>query len=115
MRIALALTLFCAGIAVAGAAVAEAPPLAPNAVKIVGNASRGEQLASRWCASCHLPSANGTVSDVAPTFHWIGELARKDPEMIRTFLTHPHAPMPPLELGRGQIEDFVTYFQSLPD
>ncbi len=117
MRIAFALALAFGLPAVfyLAAAATQAPPLAPNAVRIVGDAGRGEQLAGRWCASCHLPSSTGSVSDAAPTFHWIGALARKNPESVRTFLSHPHAPMPPLELDRGQIEDLVAYFRSLAD
>jgi mono/diheme cytochrome c family protein len=80
-------------------------------IKAVGDAARGAGLAKRWCAECHSP--NGVVSDAAPTFQWIARRNQQQPGFIRAFLTHPHAPMPPLELDRSQIEDLVTYFGTL--
>lgn len=115
MRLALVLTLALAGIAFPAIAQDRPAPKPGQPVKVPPDAGRGEALAMRWCAPCHLPSANGSVTDAVPTFHWVAAQTKKDPDSIRAFLSRPHAPMPPLELDRSQIEDFVAYFQKLAD
>jgi mono/diheme cytochrome c family protein len=87
------------------------PKLQP--IKIIGDATRGEALVTRWCTSCHRLSDDGTASDQAPTIRWIADLAQKNPGYIRAFLNRPHAPMPPLDLDRTEIEDAVTYFRAI--
>ena len=106
MRIAGLLVLALAGIAFTANGQAEQHPL-----KGIADASRGATLAGRWCAACHAP--DGAVTDAAPTFRWIAERNRRQPGFIKAFLSHPHAPMPPLELDRDQIADLVAYFRSL--
>ncbi len=113
MRITRLAVLMAIGVALPAAAEQWPPSSSTHQIKIVGDAERGEALAKRWCASCHLPDATGAVSDAVPTFHWIGQQARNDPAGIRAFLQHPHPPMPPLELDRTQIADIVAYFDTL--
>jgi mono/diheme cytochrome c family protein len=113
MRVILVLPLVLVGMVQPAFAQQQPPASATHPLKVPGDADRGEALTKRWCASCHLPDSKGAVSDVAPSFHWIAGQVQRNPDFIRTFLTHPHAPMPPLELDRGQIEDLVTYFQAL--
>jgi cytochrome c len=84
----------------------------PRPIKIVGDAARGEALVTRWCTSCHRLPNDGTATDQAPTISWIAEQVQKDPNYIRVFLDHPHAPMPPLDLDRSEIEDAVAYFRN---
>jgi mono/diheme cytochrome c family protein len=108
-------TAIIALLAFAGAPPAAAQPddavPRPQPIRIVGDAARGEALVTRWCTSCHRLSNDGTASDQAPSIPWIADQARKDPNYIRVFLNHPHAPMPPLDLDRGEIEDAVAYFR----
>jgi len=73
---------------------------------------RGEALVQRWCVSCHLPGPATQGSDAAPTLHQLRAMTRKDADHIGTFLSHPHTPMPPLPLSRGDIADIVTYLGS---
>jgi len=113
LRTALILTLALSGFALPAIGQDQPTPHLGRPVTAAPDDIRGEALATRWCAPCHLPGANGKVTDAAPTFHAVAALARKDPDSIRTFLARPHAPMPPLELDRGQIADLVAYFQKL--
>jgi mono/diheme cytochrome c family protein len=110
IRIALALALCLGGTALPAHGQA---PQSTHPVKAIGDPVRGEALAKRWCASCHLPGANGSATDAAPSFPRVADWAQSHPDDIRTFLTRPHAPMPPLELDRVQIEDMVAYFRKL--
>lgn len=75
----------------------------------IGDADRGESYAHRWCAACHKEDGK-VASDGIPTFGMIADRARRDPAEMRAFLMRPHPPMPPLELNREQIADFVAFF-----
>jgi cytochrome c len=111
MRTILFIALIAFGIASSALAQQDKAVTKPQPIKIVGDAKRGEALVTRWCTSCHRLSDDGTASDQAPSIRWIADLARKNPDYIRTFLNHPHAPMPPLDLDRTEIEDAVAYFR----
>jgi len=108
--------LTAALIAIGIAQAAQAQPTASSSaqpIKYVGDAQRGEALVTRWCTSCHRLSDDGSATDQAPTIRWIAGRVRENPAYIRTFLNHPHAPMPPLDLDRGEIEDVIVYFGEL--
>jgi mono/diheme cytochrome c family protein len=97
-----ALAALCVGLAIAGQAQA-------------ASAENGARLAERWCSSCHVVGADakaGTSSD-APPFPQLAADGGWSADQLRTFLTKPHAPMPPLELSRPDIEDLVSYITSL--
>jgi mono/diheme cytochrome c family protein len=89
-----------------------APALAQQG-KVIGDPVRGEALARRWCAACHLVEGQGKTTDTAPPFRVIAHDPKKGPDYLRTFLAQPHKPMPPLTLSRQEIEDFVAYFGEL--
>lgn len=111
MRMTPVMALIALGIASPAMAQQDKAVSKPHPIKILGDAKRGETLVTRWCTSCHRLTDDGTASDQAPTIRWIADLAQKNPGYIRTFLNRPHAPMPPLDLDRTEIEDAVTYFQ----
>ncbi len=78
-----------------------------------GDVSAGADVATRWCTGCHLihPAASGPAVQGPPAFD---QLARtRAPEALRSFLTRPHRPMPPLELSRADIDNLVAYIESL--
>lgn len=81
--------------------------------KPVGDPGRGEALTQRWCASCHQPTGKAAATDMVPTFAQIAAKEKMNPAYIRTFLNHPHAPMPPLDLDQAEIADIVAYFDDL--
>lgn len=77
------------------------------------DAAKGEVIAKRWCAACHLVSSDQTHanSDV-PSFASIAH--KKQPsEKLKTFLTDPHPKMPDMNLSRSEIADIVAYIGSL--
>ena len=84
----------------------------PAAGQELDAAKRGEAAVQRWCISCHLPQSAASGADAAPTLHQIRALARGNPDRIRTFLSRPHSPMPPLQLSRADIADIVAYLGS---
>lgn len=86
--------------------------LAPSAASAFVDARQGENIAERWCASCHLvaPDQQRASADVAPFV----TLARsKTDEQLAAFLTDPHPKMPDLHLSREEIADLVAYIRSL--
>ena len=75
------------------------------------NAANGERLASQWCSNCHADANRG--SDTVPTFQGIANRQGRDAEYLRNFLSNPHPPMPPFQIGRSDIEDLVAFIVSL--
>ncbi len=75
------------------------------------DAVRGRQLAEQWCSSCHAVERRG--SDSVPSLQQIATLPGRDANYLRTFLTNPHPPMPPLQIARTDIDDLVAYIASL--
>jgi len=73
--------------------------------------ANGRQLAERWCSSCHAVERRG--SDAVPSLQQISNLPNHDANYLRTFLTNPHPPMPPFQIGRDDINDLVAYIVSL--
>jgi mono/diheme cytochrome c family protein len=81
---------------------------------IAADADHGADLARRWCASCHVVSAEQTraSADVPP----FAEIARKTdftPERVAFFLLDPHPKMPSFPLSRGEAADIAAYIASL--
>lgn len=85
---------------------------ASAAPAFAGDAKRGETIAKRWCASCHVVSAAQTSASAdAPSFAEVAQ--RKDKRQITNFLIAPHPPMPDMHLSRKEIDDISTYIRSL--
>jgi mono/diheme cytochrome c family protein len=79
-----------------------------------GNATSGQQIAERWCASCHLVTLEqkGASAD-APTFFEIAKRSTGDMTGLQAFLADPHPPMPDMNLTRNEIDDLLAYIGSL--
>ncbi len=73
---------------------------------------KGEQIARRWCAACHVVAADQkqASADVASFFD---VAKRKSGDEIKSFLIDPHPKMPDMSLTREEIADLVGYIQSL--
>ena len=76
------------------------------------NAARGQALARRWCAACHLVQLRLTAID-PPTFTAIANDPSKSPDYLRVFFVSPHKDMPPIQLTSQQIEDLIVYLGTL--
>jgi mono/diheme cytochrome c family protein len=79
------------------------------------DAMRGQALAERWCANCHVvdrAAATGRA-DGLPTFPALA--ARKDvtAATLKGAMTATHSRMPDLQLGARDQEDLVAYILSL--
>jgi len=79
------------------------------------DAMRGQALAERWCANCHVVNQAAMTgrADGLPTFPALA--ARKDitAATIKGAMTATHSRMPDLQLGARDQEDLVAYILSL--
>lgn len=81
---------------------------------IAADAEHGEQLAKRWCASCHVVAADQTrASDSVPAFASIAKMPGFSADKISTFLMDPHPKMPDMQLSRDEAKDLGAYIASL--
>jgi mono/diheme cytochrome c family protein len=74
------------------------------------DAFNGEQLARRWCASCHVVSSDQrTVTGEAPPFATIARRPGFDTARLALFLLDPHPKMPDMSLTRFEAGDIAAY------
>ncbi len=85
----------------------------PAHALVVADPAKGEIIAKRWCATCHLvsPDQKMASSDV-PSFASLAH-SKLSPEALRVFLSNPHPRMPDMDLTRSEIADIVAYIRSL--
>ena len=75
---------------------------------------RGETLARRWCAACHVVSDSQTLgTDNVPTFAAIAARPGFNAKQIARFLRDPHPKMPDMQLDAGEAGDLAAYIASL--
>ena len=87
---------------------------APGEAAVAADAAHGEQLAKRWCASCHIVSPDQTRgADNAPAFATIARMPGFGADKVAKFLMDPHPRMPDMQLGRGEANDLAAYIASL--
>jgi mono/diheme cytochrome c family protein len=74
----------------------------------------GEQLARRWCAPCHVVTADQrqSTSEATP-FTAIARKPDFDPNRLALFLLDSHPKMPNMSLTRPEIADIAAYIGSL--
>lgn len=91
--------------------------ISSSALAADGSASRGEVLAKRWCADCHVVAGDQTrASSDAPSFFALTAGPVRTPETLAAYLALPegaHSRMPDLHLSRVEIGDIVAYVASL--
>jgi len=74
----------------------------------------GEQLARRWCASCHVVAADQRQASAdAPAFAAIARRPDFDAARLAFFLLEPHPIMPNMGLTRLEAADLAAYIASL--
>lgn len=77
------------------------------------DARNGEQLAKRWCSSCHLIEAGqAQASADAPPFATIAQRSDFTAEKVAFFLLDPHPKMPSFPLSRNEAADLAAYIAS---
>lgn len=88
--------------------------LSPGSASATGRAEEGHRLAQQWCQQCHVTTPNATSGgDQAPTFESVAKREGTTAKSLRAWLLDPHPPMPNLGLSEQQIQDLVSYIQSL--
>jgi mono/diheme cytochrome c family protein len=83
-------------------------PVTPAAA---ADAANGLVIAKRWCAECHVVSADQTQAKVgAPTFADVARrLTPSSGNSLQTFLMDPHPKMPDMQINRREADDLVAY------
>jgi mono/diheme cytochrome c family protein len=91
-----------------------ASALLDGSVAMAADIAQGEQLARRWCASCHVVAADQrqAVTD-APPFATIAAKPDFSVGRLVFFLLDPHPKMPNMGLSRGEAGDLAAYIGSL--
>jgi mono/diheme cytochrome c family protein len=85
-----------------------------GAAAMAADADKGEQLAKRWCAACHLVEAGQKQASAdVPPFASIAGRPDFMPEKIAFFLLDPHPRMPNFPLSRTEAADIAAYIGSL--
>ena len=82
---------------------------------MAADAAHGEQLARRWCASCHIVDAgeHRIVADQPPAFASIAQRPGFNVDRLAFFLLDPHPVMPNMGLSRSEAADLAAYIASL--
>jgi mono/diheme cytochrome c family protein len=90
---------------------------APGAMAVpddMGDPVNGHKLATAWCSNCHaLPDSKQATATGAPSFSAIAGNRKITPLSLRVFLQTPHPPMPDLHLSNPEMDDVVSYIQSI--
>lgn len=87
----------------------------PASFALAADARQGLVIAKRWCAECHVVTADQTSAKAdAPSFADIAR--RKTPSKggaLQKFLMAPHPKMPDMQISRREADDLVAYITSL--
>lgn len=97
------------GFAIVAATIISLSPLHVAAA----DAQLGRDHARQWCTSCHVVESGGKGSDQAPSFPAIANDPNRTRAGLKYWLANPHPPMPNPNLTRIEIDNIVTYIQSL--
>ena len=77
------------------------------------DAFKGETLAKRWCANCHIVSSEqqqGTTQ--APPFSTVARKSNFNETALAYFLLTPHPRMPDMNLTRSEAADLAAYIKN---
>jgi len=77
------------------------------------DAGKGETLAKRWCAACHVVASDqqrGTIQ--APPFSSIANKSDFNETTLAYFLLTPHPQMPDMSLTRSEAADLAAYIKT---
>jgi len=107
MRLVLAyLVSIAMGVAVLWLAAGRAEAVAPSP-------ETGADIASRWCADCHVVSISGAGIERAPSFPHLST-TRTSEEISASLRTHAQ-PMRGFTLSAREMQDVTAYIASLKD
>lgn len=76
------------------------------------DAAKGEALAKRWCAACHIVASDQKAGGTqAPAFSSIAKNKGFDASRLALFLLDPHPKMPDMGLSRAAAADLAAYIK----
>ena len=78
-----------------------------------GDPEVGRELALSWCTSCPVVDLEGHGADAGPALPALLGGGQRTPDELRGWLAAPHPPMPNFDLSRQEIEDLISYLESL--
>ena len=77
------------------------------------DAAKGEVMARRWCAACHVVARDQTSGNTqAPPFSAIARKPGFDAAQLALFLLVPHPQMPDMGFSRNEAADLAAYIAS---
>jgi mono/diheme cytochrome c family protein len=81
---------------------------------LAADASKGGDLARRWCAGCHVVAPDQpTLLTFAPPFASIAQRPNLNARDLANSLLAPHPQMPDRALSRDEAADIAAYIRSL--
>jgi mono/diheme cytochrome c family protein len=82
---------------------------------LAADSAHGEQLARRWCATCHVVGLEErrTLADLPTPFASVAARPDFDVNRLAFFLLDPHPVMPNMSLTRAEASDLAAYIASL--
>ncbi len=78
-----------------------------------GDPIAGQLMVEVWCASCHSVGPDDVASDAAPSFYTIVNVEQRSANFLAGWLANPHGAMPDPNLSRREIDDIVSYMETL--
>ena len=80
-----------------------------------GDADRGQQLAEKWCAACHVTAAGSKRPDESQpaSFQEIADTPGFGAFALNVFFQTPHKQMPNFNITGEVREDLIAYITSL--
>jgi mono/diheme cytochrome c family protein len=85
-----------------------------TAAALAADRDHGAELATRWCASCHVVDGDQKqASPDVPPFAAIAHRPNLSAEKLAFFLLDPHPKMPNFPLTRNEAADIAAYIASL--
>ena len=87
----------------------------PIATAGAQDTARGQALAERWCANCHVvnAAAGSGQSNGLPTFPAIAARPDMNAAILKGAMSATHSRMPDFELGARDQDDLAAYILSL--
>jgi mono/diheme cytochrome c family protein len=86
-----------------------------HTARAAGNALRGEKIAERWCAACHIvgPGLVRLSKDFPASFQEISDTPGMGELALKVFFQTPHKQMPNFSIAGGVRDDLIAYITGL--
>ena len=86
-----------------------------HSAKADGDAKRGEQIAAKWCAKCHVidPGAKRAGENQPASFQEIADTPGFGAFALNVFFQTPHKEMPNFTITGELRDDLIAYITSL--